>query len=169
LWFGDELHSWLINSHQIRSHGYGVCDDPRDPHRPLGIDLESIFIPLTVSGPNLSLEKPVPSLWEIDNLLIIEITSPTWNPADLQMPGPQLTPTRAVKYISTAWQDIWSLLTAPLSQCMTSGPVGRSRPQFRPAVARSLCLGRPRPGHNFFVVAAAGCGPFVPAFMAYDT
>jgi hypothetical protein len=32
-----------------------------------------------------------------------------------------------------------------------------------------LCLGRPRPGRNFFVVAAAGCGPFVPAFVAYDT
>jgi hypothetical protein len=58
---------------------------------------------------------------------------------------------------------------------MTSGPVGRSRPQsrgrpqFRPAAARFLCLGRPRPGRNFSVVAAAGCGPFVPAFVAYDT
>ena len=46
LYFGDELHCSLINPHQICSHGYGVCDDQWDPHRPTGIDLESIFIPL---------------------------------------------------------------------------------------------------------------------------
>ena len=51
LWFGDELHCSLINPHQIRYHGYGVCDDPWDPHRSLGIDLDSIFIPLKTSGP----------------------------------------------------------------------------------------------------------------------
>ena len=28
LWFGGGLHCSLINPHQIRSHGYGVCDDP---------------------------------------------------------------------------------------------------------------------------------------------
>ncbi|KAI2511679.1 Reverse transcriptase (RNA-dependent DNA polymerase) [Fragilaria crotonensis] len=39
LWFGDELHCSLINPHQIRSHGFSVCDDPWDPHRALGIDL----------------------------------------------------------------------------------------------------------------------------------
>ena len=100
LWLGDELHCLFINPHQIRSHGYGVCDDPWDPHRPLGIDLESIFIPLTVSGPNLSFKTRVPCLWEMDSLLIIEIISPTWNPADLQMPGPQSTPTHAVDCVS---------------------------------------------------------------------
>jgi hypothetical protein len=31
LWFGDKLHCLLINPHQIRSHGFGVCDDPWDP------------------------------------------------------------------------------------------------------------------------------------------
>jgi hypothetical protein len=53
LWFGNELHCSLIDSHQIRSHGYSVCDNPWDPHRPLGIDLDGIFIPLLASGPNL--------------------------------------------------------------------------------------------------------------------
>ena len=52
----------------------------------------------------------------MDNLPIIEITSTTWNPADLQMPGPQLTtPTCAVNCKSTAGRDLWSLSTAPLS------------------------------------------------------
>jgi hypothetical protein len=44
------------------------------------------------------------------------------------------------------------------------GPQPAAEP--RPAAARFLCLGRPRPGRNFFVVAAEGCGPFVPAFVA---
>jgi hypothetical protein len=38
MWFGNDLHCLLlINSHQIRSHGYSVCDDPWDSHRPLRI------------------------------------------------------------------------------------------------------------------------------------
>jgi hypothetical protein len=57
LWLGDELHCLLIHPHQIRSHGYSVCDDPWDPHRPLGIDLDSTFIPLLESGPNLLLNR----------------------------------------------------------------------------------------------------------------
>ena len=115
LWFGDELHCSLINPHQILSHGYSVCDDPWDPHRSLGIKLDSIFIPLTTSGPNLFFESRVPTDWEISNLPIIEITALTWNPADLHMSGPHLTMTHVVDCISTAQRDIWSQLTAPLS------------------------------------------------------
>jgi hypothetical protein len=115
LWFGDGLHCSLINPHQIRYHGYGVCDDPWDPHRPLGIDLESIFIPLVAEGPNLFFDSRVPTDWELSSLPIIEITSPTWNPADLRMSGPRSAPTRVVDCISTARRDIWSQSTAPLS------------------------------------------------------
>ena len=57
LWFGNELHYSLMNPHQIRSHGYSICDDPWDPHRSLGIDLDGIFIPLLTSGLNLSFES----------------------------------------------------------------------------------------------------------------
>jgi hypothetical protein len=113
LWFGDELHCSLINPHQIRYHGYGVCDDPWDPHRSLGIDLDSIFIPLKTLGPNLFFESSVPTAWDLENLPIIEITSSTWNPADLQMLRPQLHPNRVVDCISTARRDIcWSQSTA---------------------------------------------------------
>ena len=115
LWFGDELHCSLINPHQIRYHGYGVCDDPWDPHRSLGIDLDSIFIPLKTSGPNLFFDSSVPTAWELENLPIVEITSSTWNPADLQMFAPQSNPHRVVDCISTARRDIWSQSTAPLS------------------------------------------------------
>ena len=102
LWFGTALHCYLINPHQIRSHGYGACDDPWDPHRPLGLDVESIFIPLTASGPKVFFESRVPKDWELSTLPIIEITAPTWDPADLQMAGPRSFQTRVVNRISTA-------------------------------------------------------------------
>ena len=129
LWFGDELHCSLINPHQIRSYGYGVCDDPWDPHRSLGgIDLGSIFIPLRGHGPNLSFESRVPTDWEMNNLPIIESTGPSWNPADLQMSRPLSNSPRVVNCISTAPRDIWSesaTLLAAISpsldcQCVSS-------------------------------------------------
>jgi hypothetical protein len=52
---------------------------------------------------------------KLSSLPIIEITSPTWNPADLRMSGPRSAPTRPVDYISTARRDIWSHTTAPLT------------------------------------------------------
>jgi hypothetical protein len=112
LWFGNELHCSLINPHQKRSHGFSVCDDPWDPHCALGIDLDSLFIPLIASGPNLQFESRVPTDWEVSNLPIIKITAPTWNPADLQMSGPM---TRVVDCILTAQRDVWSQSTAPLT------------------------------------------------------
>lgn len=62
LWFGNDLHCSLINPHQIRSHGYSVCDDPWDPHRSLGIDLDTVFIPLLPCGPNLIFESRFPRI-----------------------------------------------------------------------------------------------------------
>ena len=102
LYFGDELvHCSLINPHQIRSHGYGICDDPWDPHRSIEIDLESIFIPFIPDGPKLCFESRVPTNWGMEVLPIIEITS-SWNPADLRMSGPLMEPTRVVDCISSA-------------------------------------------------------------------
>ena len=106
LWFGDELHCSVINLHHVRSHGYGICDDPWSTHRSLGIDLESIFIPLIAHGPNLSFELRAPTNWEKEHLPIIEITAPVWNPADLQMSRPHSSLPRVVDCISTAPRDI---------------------------------------------------------------
>ena len=106
-WFGDELHCSLINPHQVRSYGYGICDDPWDPHRSLGIS-RTIFIPLIAHGPNLSFESRVPTDWEMEHLPIIKITAPVWNPADLQMSRPHSSFTRVVNRISTASRDVWT-------------------------------------------------------------
>ncbi len=114
LWFGsNNLHCSLINPHQIQAYGYGVCDDPWEPHRPFGIDLGSIFVPLTVSGPNPSFESRVPTDWEMSNLPIVKITSTTWNPADMHRSAPRSNTMHVVDCISTAQRDIWSPSPAP--------------------------------------------------------
>ena len=75
--------------------------------------------------------------------------------------------------LQIAWWRSMSTLSCVSRSKATMHDIGARGPQPaaepRPAAARFLCLGRPRPGRNFFVVAAAGCGPFVPAFVAYDT
>ena len=114
LWFSNKLHCSLNNPHQIRSHGYSVCDDPWDPHWPLGIDLDGMFIPLLATGPNLFFESQVPTDWEMEALLIIEITAPVLNPADLHMSRPLSTLTSVVNCISTDSRDIWSDLATHL-------------------------------------------------------
>jgi hypothetical protein len=116
LWFATGLHCLLINPHEIWAYGYSVCDDLWDPHRPLGIALgsifvPSIFVPLTVSGPNRSFESRVPTDWKMSNLPIVEITLTTWNPADMHQAAPRLNPTHVVDCILTAWRDIWCPLT----------------------------------------------------------
>ena len=87
LWFGTDLHCSLLNPHQIRSYGHSLCDDQCwDPHRSLGLDVGTLFIPLLTSGPNLFFNSTVTSDWELDNLPIVEITAPHWDPSELTMP-----------------------------------------------------------------------------------
>ena len=108
LWFGNELHCSLINPNQIRSHGDSVCDDPWDPNRPLGININSTFIPLRASGPSLLFESHVPTDWEMETLPLNEITAPVWNPADLYMSRPLSALKSVVDCMSTALRAIWS-------------------------------------------------------------
>jgi hypothetical protein len=74
---------------------------------------ETFFVPLSVSGPNLSFESRVPTDWEMSNLPVVKITSTTWNPADLHRSAPRSNTIHAVDCISTARQDIRSPSTAP--------------------------------------------------------
>ena len=86
LWFGADLHCSLLNPHQIRSFGHSLCDDPWDPHRALGLDVGELFIPFMTSGSNLYFESRVPTTWEMENLPIVELTAPHWNPTTFNMP-----------------------------------------------------------------------------------
>ena len=96
----------LIIQYQIRSHGFSACNDPWDPHRSLGIDLEGIF--MLMSGPNLFFKSRVTTDWEMKTLPIIKLTDPVWNPADLQMSRPLSSLKHAVICISTAPRNVWS-------------------------------------------------------------
>jgi len=49
--FGDRLNHSLINPNQCRSYGIQVCDDPTDPHRDIGMELdERYFLPFKMRG-----------------------------------------------------------------------------------------------------------------------
>ena len=86
----------------------------KDPHRPFGIDLDSMFMPLLAAGPNLLFESQLSTDWEMETHPIIEITAPVWNPADLHMCRPLSTLTSVVNCISTAWWGLWSDLVTHL-------------------------------------------------------
>ena len=49
LWFGNRMDKSLINSHQCRSYGIQLCDDPTDTNQRLGIHpVEDCFIELQI-------------------------------------------------------------------------------------------------------------------------
>ena len=50
LWFGDRLNKSLINPNQCRAYGIPLCDDPTDPYRVLGFQLEDYDIPFKMKG-----------------------------------------------------------------------------------------------------------------------
>ena len=86
LWFGANIPTSLINPHQLRDHGLGVCDDPWDPYRAVGIESDQGFIPFSSQGTTLYFETRSPTTWELDSLPIILLTAPRWNPHDFMMP-----------------------------------------------------------------------------------
>jgi hypothetical protein len=87
LYFGDSMEHTLINPHQIRSHGYSLCDDPWDPNRTLGLDTEHFFIPFFTTGSTVHFASAFPSRWDLDNLPTIQLTAPHWDPSAFSMPN----------------------------------------------------------------------------------
>ena len=41
LYFGQSMDHSLVNPNQLRMHGIGVWDNPRNTHHDMGIDVES--------------------------------------------------------------------------------------------------------------------------------
>jgi hypothetical protein len=81
LYFGDSMDHSLINPQQIRSNGYSLCDDPWDPNRTLGLDTDHFFIPFFTTGSVIHFASAFPSRWDLDNLPIIQLTAPHWDPS----------------------------------------------------------------------------------------
>ena len=88
LWFGNKLSTSLINPHQLRDNGIGVCDNPWDPYRPIGIEADQGFIPFSSQhhGTTLFFESRSPTPWDLENLPTVLLTAPRWSPHDYAMP-----------------------------------------------------------------------------------
>jgi hypothetical protein len=86
LWFGTNIPTSLINPHQLRDYGIGVCDDPWDPYRSVGIESDQGFIPFSSQGTTLYFETRSPTTWELENLSTVILTAPRWSLHDFTMP-----------------------------------------------------------------------------------
>jgi len=75
LWFGDRMEASLINPNQIRAHGLQSYDDPADPNRDLGLQVNHLTLPFTMKGTTCSFTLRTPIAWELDNCPHLEVTS----------------------------------------------------------------------------------------------
>ena len=81
LYFGDDMDRSLINPNQIRAFGVAVCDDPTDPHRPLGIDFGDMSIPMKMNGSICYFTSRSPTDAEIDSCRRFQISDEhSWDP-----------------------------------------------------------------------------------------
>jgi hypothetical protein len=89
LFFGSRLDHSLINPNQIRHFGVPVCDDPYDPHRPLGIDHENAFIPFEKDGACIFFDTYVPSDAQLEQCEHVELTNDKipWDPPTVRLGG----------------------------------------------------------------------------------
>ena len=87
LFFGSRLDHSLINPNQIRHFGVPVCDDPYDPHRPLGIDHENAFIPFEKEGACIFFDTYVPSDEQLEECEHVELTNDEipWDPSTVRL------------------------------------------------------------------------------------
>jgi len=106
LWFGNKLKHSLLNPNQVRANGFMICNDPFDPHRQLGMELEQdeTFVSFTVNGAIIGFESYVPTNEEVMQFQSYEITSESkWRPDNLSdaLPRPA---NREVMGVDRHWQ-----------------------------------------------------------------
>ena len=88
LYFGDRLDHTLTNPNQLRAHGHSVCDDPYDPNRALGIQIQGtdIFIPFETRGTTVLFHTRVPTIQELKECRSVILTSEsTWDPNEINL------------------------------------------------------------------------------------
>jgi hypothetical protein len=83
--FHTRMDKTLINPNQVRSFGILLCDDPTDPYRTLGIQLdENTFLPMTMDGTTCGLMTWYPTNEELESCRIFTISDEqTWNPSQV--------------------------------------------------------------------------------------
>ena len=84
LWFGERMNKSLINPNQCRAYGIPLCDDPTDPHRTLGFQLEDYDIPFRMEGSTATFSSRCPTPEEMDSCHKILLSDPeSWDPANV--------------------------------------------------------------------------------------
>ena len=74
----------LINTYQFHSYGISLCDDPTDPHRPLGFQENTLNIPLFMEGTIARMSARCPSLEELESCRCIYPSDPeSWDPSNV--------------------------------------------------------------------------------------
>ena len=101
LWFGTALPNSLLNPNQCRAFGISLCDDPTDPFRSLGMRLDNLFIPFTMSGSTASFTTRAPTKHEIDLCNHIAITEDLWDPTQVHFDHVKAGTARHLSSIST--------------------------------------------------------------------
>ena len=86
LWFGNRMDKTLLNPNQCRSFGIMICDDPTDPHRPLGIEIDNQnHIMMNMNGSTCGFITRCPTDDELNpnNCRQIVLSDELkWNPSD---------------------------------------------------------------------------------------
>ena len=80
LWFGTRLPNSLLNPNQCRANGLSLCDDPTDPHRALGMTVDSFFIPFQMNGTTALFNSRAPSPEELAHCTMLDLTAEQWDP-----------------------------------------------------------------------------------------
>ena len=110
LWFGQQMSHSLINPNQCRHFGIQICDDPFDPHRPLGIHdpVTAIFAPLQYAGNIVKMPTRAPSHAELTDTSIRRVTMTSqapWDPSTVGARPMSKEEEMRARLISTATSD----------------------------------------------------------------
>ena len=87
IWLGNKLENSLICPNQVRSFGIPLCDDPYDPNRRLGMQLENEEIPFDITNGMAGTTTRVPTWEEYHNFRHVVVTSDQpWDPRSDSLP-----------------------------------------------------------------------------------
>lgn len=85
LWFGSRMNKSLINPNQCRAFGIPTCDDPTDPYRKLGFEVERHRIPFDMRGTTACFDSRRPTPEELDTCPMFTMSDPDyWDPHNIQ-------------------------------------------------------------------------------------
>ena len=113
LWFGDRMDRSFINPNQCRSYVISLCDDPTDPHRPLGFQTNTSNILLFMEGTITTMSAHCPSLEELESCKYIYLSDQeSWDPSNVNF---KMMSTEEESRHSIAFRSIFNIKISSIS------------------------------------------------------